>query len=235
MSDNQIRQETLKQLGIDPEELGLRQHQRLDEIRDNQVQVIEPEPARDSSEAKVKVVEPDDDHEPGSAKLEETVAEEDVKQTKISNLEEQLGKTVQERDATIAKVKTLEDNHKQEAETAKAQAKELHAELEAVEKDAKAIKAELEDTKSQLRESQHKVRILETEIEAAKCPNPKCKKIVGWDNLKVKELPENEFQNIGKPLSTLLFKFPFNFSQKTVRFRECPVCGHIKEVKEEQK
>ena len=70
------------------------------------------------------------DHEAGSAEYEKAVAEEDIKQAKVTDLERRLEKAEQERDAAIAKVKTLEDNRKQETETAKAQAKELHAELD---------------------------------------------------------------------------------------------------------
>jgi len=188
-------------------------------------------------------LEPGDNHEAGSAGLEETkaspelVAKEDMKQTRDTELGERLAKTEQERNAAITKVKTLE----QEGKTTNAQVKGLHAELEAAENGAKATKAELEqtrakleDTRSQLRENERivsglhsKVETLEAEIEAARCP--KCGKIVGWGS-QVKELPESQFKKIGEPPSIFPFDFSSLFSQKTVRFRECPQCGHIQKV-----
>ena len=73
------REKFFKELGISP---------RTDDLKNARIEVIERETTPDSSQAKVKVVKPDDDHEPGSTKLEETVAEEDVKQEvfQISNL-----------------------------------------------------------------------------------------------------------------------------------------------------
>ena len=130
----------------------------IDDLSDVRIEVTAPEPTHDSSDAKVKVVEPDDDYEPGSAKLEETkaspelVAEADIKQAKVTDLEGRLVKVEQERDDSIAKVKTLEDSHKQEAETAKAEAKagkaELNARIKALEEWKAAKLAEEEATRT---------------------------------------------------------------------------------------
>jgi len=219
--------------------LGLTsEKQALEDLRDANIQVTEPEVGPDPSDVNgdglggkatpitVKVKEvlahPDGDHEAGSAEHEKTVAEEDIKQAKVTDLERRLEKAEQERDAAIAKVKTLEDSRKQETETAKAQAKELHAELEAAKKEAKAAKVELEWTKVKLQEVRNR---LEEAVKLYACPE--CGNL-GWGS-QIKELPESKFKEKIGECSNFYFDYFGLFPERVVRFRECPnpKCKHI--------
>ena len=232
MNEYVSQDEIDRMLGLTPET------QALDDFKDARIEVIERETAPDSSEAnddglrgeatpitaKVKEVlaHPDGDHEVSSVEYEKTVAEEDIKQAKVTDLERRLEKAEQERDAAIAKVKTLEDSRKQETETAKAQAKELHTELEAAKKEAKAAKVELERTKVKLQEVRNR---LEEAVKLYACPE--CGNF-GWGS-QIKELPESKFkEKIGECSNFYLDYFGL-FPERVVRFRECPnpKCKHI--------
>ena len=162
------------------------------------------------------------DHEAGSAEYEKAVAEEDIKQAKVTDLEQRLEKAEQDRDAAIAKVKTLEGSRKQETETAKAQSKELHTELEAAKKESKAAKFELERTKVKLQEVRNR---LEEAVKLYACPE--CENL-GWGS-QIKELPESKFKEKIGECSNFHLDFFGLFPERIVRSRECPnpKCKHI--------
>ena len=104
----------------------------------------------------------------------------------------------------------------------------IHATLSKLEGTVQASPAIIqgEQVLDTLEKLQHRFDELEAELEPSKCP--KCEKIIGWD-CQVSELPDYEFQRkSGKG-----FFMNLRLVYKIVRFKECPYCHHIEEVKEE--
>lgn len=215
MNDNQITQETLKQLGIGAEELQSKPSGSPPIV----VKQDAPKPnaehvAQDSSQM-------------STVGTDLAIKKLDEKDARTTELEEQLQTAEQQRDAAIAKVKILEDSHREEAENAKAQASELTAQREATEKVAKAAKAELEDIGGQLQESQRtvsslhsKLGTLEAEIGAMKCPD--CGAIVDWDIMPIRECPLESYKR-GNPEEWCLILGKVEM----VKYRRCPHCKHV--------
>lgn len=62
-------------------------------------------------------------------------------------------------------------------------------------------------------------RSWEVERESLVCPNPECRKPVGWPTLEIKPLIKPNY-------------FPLLIDTDIVNYKECPVCGYTEEVDE---